>query len=76
MSFAKGDRVLIQGLSAAPQHNGKTGTVLSFVAAKERYHISLDGAEPNAKPLGLKPTNLTLCSDKELSKAKQASRCV
>jgi|EP01046_Picozoa_sp_COSAG06_P037212 hypothetical protein len=62
LGFGKGDLVLIHGLTGAPQHNGKTGTVLSFAEATGRYRVQLHG-EPDTKPLGLKPANLTLEDD-------------
>ena len=43
LGFGKGDLVLIHGLTGAPQHNGKTGTVLSFAEATGRYRVQLHG---------------------------------
>eukprot|EP01043_Picozoa_sp_COSAG02_P034448 COSAG02_NODE_2407_length_8929_cov_50.486154_3_plen_1720_part_01 len=59
-----GDRVAIHSLTGAPQHNGKLGTVRSFASEKDRYSVELDGGEKNAKPLGVKPANLTYCEGK------------
>jgi hypothetical protein len=50
--IAVGDRVRIHGLSAAPQHNGKTGLVKSWDDATGRFRIQLDsgsGAEGAAQ---------------------------
>jgi hypothetical protein len=50
-----GTRVVLHGLQAAPQFNGKTGTVKSGVNEKGRQNVLVDGEE---KALLLRPTNL------------------
>jgi len=53
-AYTVGQTVEIHGLVGAPQHNGKSGTVLRYVKAKGRYEVQLD----SDKRLGLKPANL------------------
>jgi hypothetical protein len=50
-----GRRVLIVGLVAKPELNGRTGTALSFDDDKGRYSVELD--EPSSSML-IKPCNL------------------
>lgn len=52
--FASGDRVTIDGLAKAAEHNGKTGTVVGVQG--ERFKVQLD---VDNKTLALKPANLT-----------------
>lgn len=68
--FEPDEPVEIQGLSGAPQHNGKLGTVLRFDQKRGRYLVRLEegskgsgegdctNAQGDGKPLGLKPANL------------------
>jgi nucleoredoxin len=51
-----GTTVTIQGLVGAAQHNGKTGTLLSFDGAKGRYVVALGGDAQ----LAVKPGNVAL----------------
>lgn len=53
--FAAGQTVLVQGLQSAPQHNGKSGTLLSFDASKLRWSVRMCNAGVG---LSVKPDNL------------------
>ena len=56
----KGDRVLIDGLKGAKEHNGKYGSVQGVSSyADQRYKITL---ERGKKDLGVRLANLTVCS--------------
>jgi hypothetical protein len=57
-AFKPGDAVLVSGLQRAPQHNGKEGVVLDYVEDTERYRVKLAGSSRDAKPLGLRASNL------------------
>ena len=48
-------RVLLQGLAARPELNGREGVVLSHDVAKGRFGVQVDGEQ---KPLALKADNL------------------
>jgi hypothetical protein len=52
-----GRRVVIHGLVAKPELNGRTGTALSFDDDKGRYSVALDDASSS---LMIKPCNLCL----------------
>jgi hypothetical protein len=49
--FRQGSAVIVEGLDAAPQWNGKRGLVESYDAAKGRYQLLVKG---RTKPLGVK----------------------
>ncbi len=57
-----GRRVVINGLVAKPELNGRTGTAVSFDIAKGRYSVELDDTSSSLriKPCNLLPT--TVCS--------------
>jgi hypothetical protein len=62
-----GRRVVINGLVAKPELNGRTGTAVSFDDAKGRYSVELDGASSSfmIKPCNLLPTavcSVALCT--------------
>jgi hypothetical protein len=50
-----GSRVVINGLVAKPEHNGRTDTVVTFDDAKGRYSVELDSTSSS---LMIKPCNL------------------
>ena len=52
-----GSTVEVHGLTGAPQHNGKLGTVQGYDAAKGRYSVLVEG---EAKALRVKGANLRL----------------
>ena len=41
LEFQAGDTVELEGLKAAPELNGRTGTVLKYDADKGRYHVKV-----------------------------------
>jgi hypothetical protein len=49
--FNQGSAVIVEGLDAAPEWNGKRGLVESYDAAKGRYQLLVKG---RTKPLGVK----------------------
>ena len=49
--IAQGSAVIVEGLDAAPEWNGKRGLVESYDAAKGRYQLLVKG---RTKPLGVK----------------------
>jgi len=55
-----GRRVVINGLVAKPELNGRTGTVVRFDDDKGRYSVELDGTSSSfmIKPLNLLPTQV------------------
>jgi len=56
-----GTEVVVQGLTRAPQHNGKNGTVVNFDKEKVRYQVQLSTGEWEL--LWLRPQNITqLCT--------------
>lgn len=55
-----GTKVAIQGLVGAAQHNGKTGTLLSFDSAKGRFTVALDGGGGGTPQLAVKPGNVAV----------------
>jgi hypothetical protein len=62
-----GRRVVINGLIAKPELNGRTGTAVSFDGDKGRYSVELDGTSSSLmiKPCNLIPTpvcSVALCS--------------
>ena len=61
-----GRRVVINGLVAKPELNGRTGTAVSFDSGKGRYSVELDGTSSSfmIKPCNLLPTvcSVALCS--------------
>ena len=59
LSHAIGSTVLISGLVSRPELNGCQGVVTG--SDTERYEVSVR----NAKPLRLKPANLTACADEK-----------
>lgn len=48
-----GTRVTLHGLTAAPQHNGKQGTIMSWVRAKGRYNVRINAS--SAENGGVEP---------------------
>lgn len=58
--LSKGQRVVVDGLKAAPQHNGKAGVVRKWLPTKERYQVKTD----DGSILALKPTNIKTISEK------------
>jgi len=50
-----GDRVELHSLQAKPEYNGKTGTLVAFNAASERWQVDLAGGGS----LNVKAANLT-----------------
>jgi hypothetical protein len=48
----KGSAVIVEGLDAAPEWNGKRGLVESYDAAKGRYRLLMKGR--GSKPLGVR----------------------
>ena len=62
-----GSRVVINGLVAKPELNGRTGTAVRFDDDKRRYSVELDGISSSVmiKPCNLLPTpvcSVALCS--------------
>jgi ankyrin repeat protein len=59
-----GRRVLIVGLVAKPELNGRTGTALSFDDDKGRYSVKLDESSSSMliKPCNLLPQVCGVCS--------------
>jgi hypothetical protein len=61
-----GSRVVINGLVAKPELNGRTGTAVTFDDDKGRYSVALDGTSSSfmIKPCNLLPTvcSVALCS--------------
>ena len=55
-----GSTVQVHGLQGAPQHNGKHGTVVKFIANTGRYEVRLDG---EADHLSIKASNLLPLND-------------
>ena len=53
-----GEHVRLVGLAAQPALNGARGRIASYLAAKGRYVVLLDGGK--AKPVTVKPANLEL----------------
>eukprot|EP01046_Picozoa_sp_COSAG06_P007951 COSAG06_NODE_397_length_16244_cov_230.792320_11_plen_470_part_00 len=51
LTFNQGSAVIVEGLDAAPEWNGKRGLVESYDAAKGRYRLLVKG---RTKPLGVK----------------------
>lgn len=39
--LGRGTRVTLHGLKAAPQHNGKQGTIMNWLSAKGRYNVQV-----------------------------------
>ena len=65
--YLRGRRVVINGLVAKPELNGRTGTAVSFDEDKGRYSVELDGTSSSLmiKPCNLLPTtvrSVALCS--------------
>jgi len=54
--------VKIHGLTGAPEHNGKCGTVAGWDASRSRYEVIVEG-----KSLSFKPENLTQICEAELT---------
>ena len=54
--LAEGTVVTVRGLKGAPQHNGKSGRILSYLKGKGRYKVALT-AEHH---LMLKPANVSV----------------
>ena len=52
--FRRGQTLLVSGLKGAPQHNGKSGSCLSWNDAKGRYNVELESGEI----VGIRPANL------------------
>lgn len=51
-----GTKVVIRGLTSAPEHNGKSGAILSFDDMRGRYQVRVDG---NDAALSLRPRCIT-----------------
>ena len=51
-------RVLLHGLSARPELNGRTGVAVSFDPNTGRYGVQLDGSGGRAEKVALRPANL------------------
>ena len=61
-----GKRVVINGLAAKPELNGRTGTVLSFDDAEGRYFVELDlSHDETSTSFTIKPCNLTVSGQQE-----------
>ena len=58
--FLVGEPVVLAGLKAKPELNGKQGRVVDWVAARGRYGVllSLENCEEASEPMALKPDNL------------------
>ena len=59
-----GEKITIQGLVSAAQHNGKIGRVLKYDKETGRYGIQIEVGEGKKKQLAIKPTNILLSDDK------------
>ena len=59
-AFASGQRVVISGLTGAPELNGSTGLVEDFNESKGRYSINLAPPGGARRAVGVKPQNLSL----------------
>merc|ERR1719240_2073345 len=57
----RGTAVTVRGLTTAVEHNGKSGTVVSWDSKRSRYEVDVD-----SKSLSLKPQNLTQVCTVEL----------
>lgn len=55
-----GTHVLLRGLQAAPEHNGKTGVVESTAGERQRIKLLDDDNSDDKKVLGIRPKNLEL----------------
>jgi len=55
-ALPSGTKVVISGLVSAPQHNGKSGTVVGFDDVRDRYQVEV---EENEASLSLRPQCLT-----------------
>ena len=56
-----GKKVVVTGLKARPELNGKTVSCLHYDEAKRRYAVQFEGVnEPLGDPLLIKPDNLEL----------------
>jgi hypothetical protein len=60
-------RVVINGLVAKPELNGRTGTVISFDVDKGRYSVELSDCFVMIKPCNLLPT--TVCGGLYVAKS-------
>ncbi len=47
--LGRGTRVTLHGLKAAPQHNGKHGTIMNWLPAKGRYNVQITNDDDGAK---------------------------
>ena len=54
-----GHRVVLDGIQARPELNGRKGVVLQYMSAKGRCAVRLDGEAEGSAPLSLKPVCLT-----------------
>jgi hypothetical protein len=59
-AFAPGQRVVVSGLTGAPELNGSAGVVEGFTEAKGRYAINLAAPGGARRAVAVKPHNLTL----------------
>lgn len=60
MGPLSGKIVVVNGLTSRPELNGRTGRVMSWNAAKDRYGVQF---EPQAQPLSIKTERLTACAE-------------
>ena len=71
VSLAAGARVVIFGLKARPEVNGRSGTIKGFDASKGRYAVEVkpdaDGSGSEAETLALKRDNLVSSASVELA---------
>ena len=56
--YLLGEPVVLVGLKAKPELNGKEAWVVGFDAAKGRYSVRHEGNWRTGKPIGIKPENL------------------
>merc|ERR1719160_47640 len=61
-AIPRGTSVKIHGLTGAPEHNGKAGTIAGWDASRGRYEVVVEG-----KSLSFKPQNLTQMCHTELT---------
>jgi len=66
--LARGTWVIVDGLVAKPEFNGKLGQVLGYVEEKGRYKVKMDG---DIGSLSLKPDNVTVTEAPKRSAGKQ-----
>jgi len=72
--FAVGDTVVIRGLKQQSMYNGSRGLIVGFVAAKERYCVSLEGNDEDVRKLHVRSKNLLTLEDERALKSKISER--